>query len=198
MKNEVVLVNEKDEVLGTLEKLAAHQNGGKLHRAFSLFIFNSQGEMLLQKRASCKYHCPDLWTNACCSHPNLELSIEDFARIRLKQEMGIDLKWIPACARINSTNCSFLTKCHLISREFSFIYRQEFDNGLTEYELDYVLIAISDELPNLNPAEVGEFKYLKISELYQELAENPAKFTIWFRLICADERFKQVLKRFLD
>ena len=106
------------------------------------------------------------------------MSIEDFAKIRLKQEMGMS--------------------CGKISREFSFVYRQEFDNGLTEYELDHVLTAISDELPNLNPAEVGEFKYLKISELYQELAENPAKFTIWFRLICADERFKQVLKRFLD
>jgi len=184
MKNEVVLVNEKDEVLGTAEKLAAHQNGGQLHRAFSLFIFNSQGEMLLQKRASCKYHCPDLWTNACCSHPNLERSIEESAKIRLKEEMGMS--------------------CGEISREFSFIYRQEFDNGLTEYELDHVLTAISDELPSLNLEEVGEFKYIKISDLYEELAENPAaprkavaKFTIWFKIIFADERFKEVLDKFL-
>ena len=175
MKEEVVLVNEKDEVLGTMEKLSAHQNGGKLHRAFSLFIFNSQGEILLQKRASCKYHCPDLWTNACCSHPELDISIEESAKIRLQEEMGMS--------------------CGKISREFSFIYRQEFDNGLTEYELDHVLTAVSDETPNLNPMEVREFKYLKISDLYKELAKDPAKFTIWFRLICMDERFKNVLKK---
>jgi len=175
MKNKVVLVNEKDEVLGEMEKLAVHQNGGKLHRAFSLFVFNSRGEMLLQKRASSKYHCPDLWTNACCSHPNLEMSIEDFARNRLQEEMGMS--------------------CSKISREFSFIYRQEFDNSLTEHELDHVLTTISDELPNPNPEEVGDFRYIKIPDLYQELAENPAKFTIWFRLICADKRFGEVLSK---
>lgn len=174
MKNKVILVNEKDEVLGVEEKIKAHQNGGQLHRAFSLFIFNLQGEMLLQKRANCKYHCPNLWTNTCCSNPNLEISIEDFAKKRLQEEIGLS--------------------CGEISREFSFIYRQEFDNGLTEYELDHVLTAISDELPSLNSDEVGDFKYIKIADLYKELAENPAKFTIWFKIICADERFRDILK----
>jgi isopentenyl-diphosphate delta-isomerase len=133
--------------------------------------------MLLQKRASTKYHCPNLWTNACCSHPNLEISIEKFAEIRLQEEMGMS--------------------CGKISREFSFIYRQEFDNGLTEYELDHVLTAVSDEVPIINLEEVGEFRYIKISDLYKELAENPAKFTIWFQIICADKRFKKILRKFL-
>lgn len=178
MKNQVVLVNEKDEVLGTEKKLKAHQNGGQLHRAFSLFIFNSQGGMLLQKRASCKYHCPDLWTNACCSHPSLEMSIEDFAKIRLEEEMGMN--------------------CGKISREFSFIYRQEFDNGLTEYELDHVLTTLSNEEPALNPEEVGEFKWVKINNLYKDLAENPAKYTVWFKIICTDERFKKTCEKYFS
>ena len=177
MNTHVLLVDELDNVIGTAEKLAAHQNGGQLHRAFSLLIFNTKGEILIQKRAASKYHCPGLWTNTCCSHPDGEHLIEDNARTRLQEEMGME--------------------CGEISREFSFIYRKEFDNGLTEHELDHVLIAVSDEVPVLNPSEADDFTYVSLETLYKDLDENPAKYTFWFHVICADERFKEIMKRFI-
>ena len=118
----VILVNEQDEPIGLMEKMEAHEKG-LLHRAFSILIFNSNGEMLLQQRASGKYHSPNLWTNACCSHPMPGESLFDAAHRRLKEEMGFDT---------------------FLSHAFTFTYRTDFDNGLTEHEIDNVFTGIFD------------------------------------------------------
>lgn len=171
MKQRVVVVDEKDNVLGTEEKLKAHQNGGILHRAFSLFLFNSKGEMLLQQRAFSKYHCGGLWTNACCSHPLLEKSVEDFARERLQYEMGMG--------------------CNDIGFLYTFLYKKDFENGLTEHELDHVLFAVTDEEPNPSKHEVSDTQWISLEDLYEDLKNNPSQYTYWFRLICQNEQFKK-------
>jgi isopentenyl-diphosphate delta-isomerase len=155
---EVILVDNDDEQTGTEEKMKAHQDA-KLHRAFSVFIFNSNGEMMIQKRASGKYHCPGLWTNTCCSHPRPGESTEDAAHRRLKEEMGFD--------------------CDL-KEIFSFTYRKGFDNGLTEHEFDHVFLGECDKEPTPDPEEVDEWKWVKISKLQEDVAENPGKYTYWF------------------
>lgn len=160
MKELVVLVNEKDEAIGTMEKMEAHQKG-LLHRAFSIFIFNSKQELLLQKRASGKYHSGGLWTNTCCSHPRPHEPLILAAERRLKEEMGL--------------------QCDL-NKAFSFVYKVSFDGGLTEYELDHVLTGITDDEPVLNVSEASEWRYISISDLEKELENNPEDFTFWFRL----------------
>lgn len=169
MEKKVILVDGKDRILGTAEKLRAHENGGMLHRAFSLFVFNSKGEMLIQKRAEGKYHCPGLWTNACCSHPTLKVSLLDFARNRLHEELGME--------------------CGKIVDLYSFLYRKEFENGLTEHELDHVLVTFSEDQPSLNPEEVSDTRWVTFKDLQQELREFPEHFTYWFEMICRDKRF---------
>lgn len=175
MQNNVILVDGKDRILGTEEKLKAHQDGGQLHRAFSLFVFNAKGAMLIQKRAEGKYHCPGLWTNACCSHPGLEMSLEDSARKRLQEELGMG--------------------CADMSRLYSFIYRETFDNGLTEHELDHVLVTTSDEEPVLNPEEASEVRWLAWKDLQKDLINNPESYTYWFKLICEDKRFLEFVEQ---
>lgn len=156
---EVVLVNEKDEVLGTMEKIKAHREG-LLHRAFSVIIFNEKGEMLIHKRAAGKYHCGGLWTNACCSHPRLNEEPIDAAKRRLIEEMGFtcDLRYID-----------------------SFIYKVTFDNGLTEHEFDHLFMGNYNDTPAPNPDEVEEWKYVSMENIKKDVASNPKMYTFWFR-----------------
>lgn len=157
---EVILVDEMDRPIGTMEKMEVHQKG-LLHRAFSIFIFNSKGEMLLQQRASSKYHSPDLWTNACCSHPMPEETIEQAAHRRLQEEMGFDTELEPA---------------------FHFIYKTPFENGLTEHELDHVLIGRYDGPIEPNPMEVKDYCFMKPEAISTSMATHEHKYTVWFRI----------------
>jgi isopentenyl-diphosphate delta-isomerase len=159
--NSVILVNEHDQEIGQMEKHEAHRKGA-LHRAFSVFIFNSQGELLLQRRAFGKYHSEGLWTNTCCSHPNPGEEIIEAGKRRLEEEMGLS--------------------CEL-HYGFSFIYKVELDNGFTEHELDHVLIGYSDETPHLNTEEAMSFKWLKLDDLKRSIAENKNQYTEWFKII---------------
>ena len=159
-EDEVVLVDERDNVLGSLPKLQAHREG-RLHRAISVFVFNSRGEMLLQRRASGKYHSGGLWTNACCSHPRPGEKPHQAAIRRLQEEMGVE------CA---------------LEYAFSFLYRAELDGGLTEHELDHVFVGEIDETPVPDPDEVSEWRWLSMEDVRAELEANPDSFTAWFPL----------------
>lgn len=161
MEEKVVLVNEKDEILGLMEKMQAHENG-ILHRAFSVFLYNSKGEMLLQKRAAEKYHSPNQWTNACCSHPRIEETYEQAAKRRIKEELGID--------------------CEL-EEKFWFIYKADVGQNLWEHELDHVFVGNYEGEFNLNKEEVAEVRYISLENLNIELENNPENFTEWFKII---------------
>lgn len=157
VEEHVVLVNERDDVLGTMGKLEAHEKG-LLHRAFSAFVFDSEGRLLLQRRAAGKYHSAGLWTNTCCSHPRPGEALEAAAARRLREEMGL------ICP---------------LEFSFSFIYKASFENGLHEHELDHVFFGQHDAPPDPDPAEVQEWRYASIAELTDELARTPARFTAW-------------------
>jgi len=159
---QVILVDKKDREIGIEEKLKAHQNGGKLHRCFSILVFNSKGELLLQQRASTKYHCGGLWTNTCCSHPSPGESTEKAAHRRLTEEMGFDTE---------------------LKEIFSFIYKADFDNGLTENEFDHVFTGTYEGKVTPNPEEVGDYKWVGIRELKRDVKKNPSKYTKWFKII---------------
>ena len=160
---EVILVDENDREIGLMEKMEAHEKG-LLHRAFSVFIFNNNNELLLQKRALTKYHSGGLWTNTCCSHPRQNESIEDAAKRRLMEEMGM--------------------KCEL-KTIFSFIYKAKLDKGLTEHELDHVLIGYTNNLPLINKDEVEEYKFIDLKTLEIDIKLNENDYTIWFKTIFA-------------
>lgn len=161
LMQEVILVNEQDEQIGTMEKMRAHQEG-KLHRAFSVFLFNDKGEILLQKRAATKYHSPNLWTNSCCSHPAPNESLEAATQRRLKEECNLsDIE---------------------LKKEFSFIYKTTFENGLIEHELDYVFSGKTNIIPHLNEEEASDYRYVSIDNVENEISASPEKFTYWFRL----------------
>ena len=155
-KEEVILVNEFDEAIGVMEKLEAHQKG-VLHRAFSVFIFNSKNQLLLQRRALNKYHSPGLWTNTCCSHPRPGESTLAGANRRLVEEMGLE------------TDLTFKT---------SFIYKTKFDNNLTEHEFDHVFTGVSDRQPLINKDEVDSYKWVSFSDVKTELQSKPNDFYI--------------------
>ena len=159
--DEIILVDEQDNAIGTMEKMEAHRRG-VLHRAFSVVLFNSSGEMLLQRRADNKYHSGGLWTNTCCSHPVPEESIHDAAQRRLKYEMGINLK--PEFA-------------------FKFIYKTPLNESLIEHELDYVFIGTFDGSPIINKEEVSDWKFMSLTELKKDIKLYPEIYTVWFRLI---------------
>lgn len=161
MEERVVLVSPEDKVLGQMEKLQAHQSG-VLHRAFSVFLFNSKGEMLLQKRAQSKYHSPGEWTNACCSHPRIEESYQEAAERRLKEELGISAE---------------------ISEKFHFIYKAPVGGDLTEHELDHVFTGNYEGPLELNKEEVAETRYISMEDLNAELKAHPENFTPWFKII---------------
>lgn len=156
----VILVDENDNELGQMEKMQAHLSGD-LHRALSVFIFNSKGELLLQQRAHSKYHSPGLWTNTCCSHPRPGEDIHHAAERRLVEEMGM------------------LCQIH---KAFSFLYYTDFDNGLIEHELDHVFIGYSDDTPSINPEEVERWRYISKNDLFEEMDTNPEQYTAWFKM----------------
>jgi len=159
-QEEVILVNEYDMPLGAMEKLEAHRKA-LLHRAFSVFIFNGKGEMLLQQRASQKYHSAGLWTNACCSHPRPGEDTREAAIRRLKEELG------------------FTTGLEKI---FDFTYRSEFENGLTEFEFDHVFVGRYDKGVFPNKEEVSDYCYKPLNEIGASLGSDPGKYTAWFHL----------------
>ena len=161
MTQEVILVDKNDKEIGTGEKMEVHQEG-KLHRAFSIFVFNSQGQFLLQRRAKTKYHCAGLWGNTCCSHPRPGETLENAVHRKLKQEMGFD--------------------CDL-KKKFSFIYRAEFDNGLIENEYDHVFIGKFDSKPDHNLEEVDAWKWISIDELKKDINKNPEEYVPWIKII---------------
>jgi isopentenyl-diphosphate delta-isomerase, type 1 len=156
----LILVDKNDNEIGTLDKLSVHQRG-LLHRAFSVFIFNSKNELLLQQRADEKYHSPGLWSNTCCSHPRSGEKMTDSITRRLKEEMGMQ--------------CDTEFK-------FSFIYKAQFGNGLTEHELDHVYFGKSEDLPEPNPAEVKDWKYISLQNLQEETALHPENFSAWLKI----------------
>lgn len=161
MKEElVILVDKKDQEVGVMEKMQAHREG-LLHRAFSVFIFDQEDNMLLHQRAFEKYHSGGLWTNACCSHPRPGESVQQAADRRLMEEMGF--------------HCP-------LDRTFSFIYQTEFDNGLTEYELDHVLIGKFDGVPQPEPSEVADWKFVSLDYIQDQLRNQPQDYTVWFRI----------------
>lgn len=161
MKEFVVLVDQDDQKLGLMEKQQAHV-AGLLHRAFSVFVFNSKGELMIQQRAANKYHSPTLWTNTCCSHPRDNETYEQAAHRRLQEEMGFD--------------------CQL-DFKFSFIYKAHLDNNLTEHELDHVFIGTFDDEPNLNPDEVMAYRWVELQDLKKDMEKNPQNYTAWFKII---------------
>jgi isopentenyl-diphosphate Delta-isomerase len=157
---EVILVNEHDEETGRMEKMEAHEKA-LLHRAFSVFIFNSKGEMLLQQRAADKYHSSGLWTNACCSHPMPGETTADAATRRLQEEMG------------------FIAP---LQKAFHFTYKAPFDNGLTEYEYDHVFTGFYEGAITPNPEEVQAYCYKSLAAIHQDLADQPEQYTAWFKI----------------
>lgn len=161
MEELVVLVNTEDNILGLMEKQQAHVNG-LLHRAFSVFLFNENGEMLLQKRAEKKYHSPLQWTNAVCSHPRNGETYLDGAKRRLKEELGIETE---------------------LTEKFHFIYKADVGGGLWEHELDHVFIGNYNAEFNLNKDEVEEVRFVSLEDLDKEMSENPEHFTEWFKII---------------
>ncbi|RYY16256.1 MAG: isopentenyl-diphosphate Delta-isomerase [Chitinophagaceae bacterium] len=160
IKEEVILVDEQDQETGVAEKMEAHETG-QLHRAFSVFIFNSRGEMLLQQRALDKYHSGGLWTNTCCSHPRPGEATGQAALRRLQEEMGFQVE---------------------LEKVFDFLYKADFDNGLIEHEFDHVFVAEYEGAININPIEVMDYTYRPIADIEEAMAANPEQFTAWFRL----------------
>lgn len=157
----VILVDPFDLEIGTMEKLEAHQKG-LLHRAFSVLLFNSQGELMLQQRSLNKYHSPGLWTNTCCSHPRPNENTLSAAMRRLQEEMGLS--------------------CNL-KEIFHFTYRAELEDGLIEHEIDHVFIGFTDATPHLNQNEAMGFKWLSLSRILKDLQEQPEQYTAWFQIL---------------
>lgn len=174
MEEQVILVDDRDRAVGVAEKMHAHRQG-LLHRAFSIFVTNARGELLLQKRASSKYHSGGLWTNTCCSHPRPEETTEAAASRRLKEEMGFS--------------------CEL--REiFSFTYKAELDNELTEHEFDHVLIGEFNGKPLLNLQEAEDYRWLSIEALSTDIVVNSDRYTSWLK-ICFEKfvQYKDTIKK---
>ncbi|MEO5787666.1 isopentenyl-diphosphate Delta-isomerase [Gelidibacter sp.] len=157
----VILVNEKDEQIGLMPKLEAHEKA-LLHRAFSVFIFNKKNELMLQQRAAHKYHSPLLWANTCCSHQREGESNIEAGKRRLQEEMG------------------FVTE---LENTVSFIYKAPFDNGLTEHEFDHVMIGNYEGAPTINPDEVAAWKWMPLEDVKSDILERPEIYTEWFKII---------------
>lgn len=164
MSEQVILVDSRNRETGVMDKAEAHQRG-VLHRAISVFIFNSKGEMLIHRRAMHKYHSGGLWTNACCSHPRPGEKAVDSAVRRLKEEMGLSAELKPA---------------------FEFIYKADLGNGLYEHEADHVFTGKTDTDPEPDPEEVMEWKWMNVDAIAADMDANPNNYTIWFQLIFKD------------
>lgn len=169
-EEQVILVDKNDKQIGLMPKMEAHEKA-ILHRAFSVFIFNVNGELLLQKRANHKYHSPNQWTNTCCSHQRDGESNLTAGKRRLQEEMGFS--------------------CEL-EEVFHFIYKAPFDNGLTEHELDHVLIGYYNDNPIINPEEVDDFRWMHINAIETDIENNPNDYTAWFKII-----FKEYYNRLI-
>ena len=159
-RNKVVLVDENDYALGEMEKLEAHKQG-QLHRAFSIFIFNDKGELLLQQRANHKYHGAGLWTNTCCSHPRWQEDVRSSARDRLAFEIGLT--------------------CDLVFSH-SFVYKTAVENKLIEHEYDHVFIGYSNDEPQVNRDEVQDYKWMSLDGILEDIDQNPHSYTYWFKV----------------
>lgn len=161
MEELVVLVDENDKKLGLMPKMEAHEKA-VLHRAFSVFIFNKDGDLMLQQRAAHKYHSPLLWTNTCCSHQRDGEANLEAGKRRLFEEMGFnaDLKEV-----------------------FSFVYKAPFDNGLTEHELDHVMVGYYENEPKINKDEVEAYRWMALEDVRTDIEKNPHIYTAWFKII---------------
>ena len=169
-EEEVILVDVNDTPVGTMPKMEAHEKA-ILHRAFSVFILNKEGQLMLQQRALHKYHSPGLWTNTCCSHQRMgETNLEAGAR-RLQEEMGFETP---------------------LEDLFSFIYKAPFDNGLTEHELDHVLLGHHNAVPEINTEEVASWKWMDLDQVAKEIITMPDQYTVWFKIIF--DRFYKHIK----
>ncbi len=157
----VILVDENDNPLGKMEKIEAHEKG-LLHRAFSVFIFNDNDDLLLQQRALTKYHTPGLWTNTCCSHQKEGESHIEAGKRRLEEEMGFSVP---------------------LKEIMSFTYKAPFANGLTEHEFDHILVGYYNNNPKPNPDEVADYKWRSINQIKSDIANYPEEFTAWFKII---------------
>ena len=160
-EEKVILVNERDEQIGLMPKMEAHEKA-LLHRAFSVFVFNDNNELMIQQRALGKYHSPGLWTNTCCSHQREGESNIEAGKRRLQEEMGFSTE-------LNDT--------------ISFIYKAPFDNGLTEHEFDHILVGYFNGEPDLNPEEVHAWKWMSLEELKADMEKQPQLYTEWFKII---------------
>lgn len=170
MAEEVILVDERDVPLGLMEKMEAHRKG-LLHRAFSIFVLNHNGELLLQQRATHKYHSGGLWTNTVCSHPRDGEDVSDAAHRRLQEEMGFDCP---------------------IEKAFEFTYRAELDKGMIEHEYDHLYMGHYEQNPRPNPEEVMDYTWMHPHEIRQDLQAHPECYTAWFKIIF--QRFTESLK----
>ena len=170
MEENVILVDEQDNQLGLMPKMEAHEKA-VLHRAFSVFIFNDEGELMLQQRAAHKYHSPLLWTNTCCSHQRDGESNIEAGKRRLIEEMGF------------KTN---------LKEIFSFVYKAPFDNGLTEHELDHVMIGNFNGTPKINPDEVASYKWMTLEEVKKDIELQPKLYTAWFKIIFKESYLKLI------
>lgn len=181
MRQMVVLVDRRDRKIGLEEKMRAHKNGGKLHRSISVMVFNSKGQIMLQRRSDSKYHSPGLWSNTCCSHPIEGESAIDAAHRRLKQEMGFD--------------------CEL-NEAFTFIYKVYVGKGLTESEFDHVVFGIYDRKPKPNQKEVKDWRWASLKWLKSDIKKNRDSYTQWFNIIMTDRpitsKLMHSMKKFLS
>ena len=160
-EEKVILVNEKDEQIGLMPKMEAHEKA-LLHRAFSVFVFNQKNELMIQQRAFGKYHSPGLWTNTCCSHQREGESNVEAGKRRLQEEMGFSTE---------------------LKDTVSFIYKAPFDNGLTEHEFDHILVGYYEGEPNLNPEEVNAWRWMSLEDLKLDMEKQPQLYTEWFKII---------------
>lgn len=160
-EEQVILVNEKDEPIGLMPKMQAHEEA-LLHRAFSVFVLNDKNEIMLQQRAAGKYHSPLLWTNTCCSHQREGETNIQAGKRRLQEEMGFSVE---------------------LKELFSFIYKAPFDNGLTEHELDHVMVGYSNNAPAINKEEVEDWKWMGIEAVKEDMQQQPGIYTEWFKII---------------
>ncbi|WP_373056947.1 isopentenyl-diphosphate Delta-isomerase [Zunongwangia sp. H14] len=160
-QEKVILVNEADEQIGLMEKIEAHEKA-LLHRAFSVFVFNTKNELMIQQRALTKYHSPGLWTNTCCSHQREGETNVEAGKRRLQEEMGFSTE---------------------LKDTISFIYKAPFDNGLTEHEYDHILVGKFEGEPNLNPDEVADWKWIPLEDVEEDMKQNPHIYTEWFKII---------------
>ena len=173
MIEEVILVDNEDRQIGLMEKMQAHREA-KLHRAFSVFLLNDKGEVLLQQRALDKYHCGGMWTNACCSHPRAGESLQAAVDRRLQEEMGIvcETNWV-----------------------YSFIYKADVGEGLFEHEFDHVFFGRFSDEPKPDADEVSDWAYVTLEELKSDVEVNPTKYTPWFKIILAEVLDKNILNK---